>query len=129
MYGVGGERLLPESELVTLDGYRSSSPVRIGNAAAEQFQLDVSGYLLDTAWLYHRAGGEITASFWGLLAGVVEVVAVRRQLADEGIWEVRGGARHFVSSKLMAWVAVHRAIRLARCPPAPRRLGPMDGAA
>ncbi len=114
MYGVGGERLLPESELVTLDGYRSSSPVRIGNAAAEQFQLDVSGYLLDTAWLYHRAGGEITASFWGLLAGVVEVVAARWQLPDEGIWEVRGGARQFVSSKLMAWVAVDRAIRLAR---------------
>jgi GH15 family glucan-1,4-alpha-glucosidase len=60
MYGVGGERLLPEIQLDTLDGYRGSRPVRIGNAAADQFQLDVYGYLLDTAWLYHRHGGPIT---------------------------------------------------------------------
>ncbi len=114
MYGVGGERLLPEVELDTLDGYRGSRPVRVGNAAAQQFQLDVYGYLLDTAWLYHRAGGDITTSFWSFLTGVVEVVASRWSLPDEGIWEVRGGRRHFVSSKVMAWVAVDRAIRLAR---------------
>jgi GH15 family glucan-1,4-alpha-glucosidase len=114
MYGVGGERYLPEHDIDTLDGYRGSRPVRVGNAAAEQFQLDVYGYLLDTAWLYHRAGGDISASFWDLLRGAVDVVAEQWTRPDEGIWEVRGGPRHFVSSKIMAWVAVDRAIRLAR---------------
>jgi alpha,alpha-trehalase len=115
MYGVGGERQLPEVQLGELEGWRGSRPVRIGNAAAEQFQLDVYGYLLDTAWLYHRHGGEISATFWGLLrGGGVDVVARRWTEPDEGIWEVRGGRRHFVSSKVMAWVAVDRAIRLAR---------------
>lgn len=114
MYGVGGERLLPEIELFRIEGYRGSRPVRIGNAAVDQFQLDVYGYLLDTAWLYHRHGGEIDEPFWAFLAGVVDVVATRWTEPDEGIWEVRGGRRHFVSSKVMAWVAVDRAIRLAR---------------
>ena len=72
------------------------------------------GYLLDTAWLYHRHGGDIDAALWELVAGVVDMVAARWEEPDEGIWEVRGGARHFVSSKVMAWVAVDRAIRLAR---------------
>ncbi len=114
MYGIGGERYLPERDLAPLDGYRGSTPVRIGNAAAEQFQLDVYGYLLDTAWLYHRAGGDISKSFWDFLCGAVDVVAERWMLPDEGIWEVRGGPRHFVSSKILAWVAVDRAIRLAQ---------------
>jgi len=114
MYGIGGERYLPERDLAPLDGYRGSTPVRIGNAAAEQFQLDVYGYLLDTAWLYHRAGGDISKSFWDFLCGAVDVVAERWTLPDEGIWEVRGGPRHFVSSKILAWVAVDRAIRLAQ---------------
>jgi alpha,alpha-trehalase len=114
MYGVGGERLLPEMQLDSLDGYRGSRPVRVGNAAAGQFQLDVYGYLLDTAWLYHRHGGHITPTFWRLLAGAVDVVARRWTQPDDGIWEVRGRRRHFVSSKVLAWVAVDRAIRLAR---------------
>jgi alpha,alpha-trehalase len=114
MYGVGGERLLPEIQLNTLDGYRGSRPVRLGNAAADQFQLDVHGYLLDTAWLYHRRGGPITPTFWLLLSGTVDFVARRWTEPDNGIWEVRGGRRHFVASKVMAWVAVDRAIRLAR---------------
>jgi GH15 family glucan-1,4-alpha-glucosidase len=114
MYGVGGERLLPEIQLDTLDGYRGSRPVRVGNAAAGQFQLDVYGYLLDTAWLYHRHGGPITPTFWELLAGAVEEVARRWTEPDDGIWEMRGGPRHLVASKVMAWVAVDRAIRLAR---------------
>ena len=121
MYGVGGERYLPEHDIDTLDGYRGSRPVRVGNAAAEQFQLDVYGYLLDTAWLYHRAGGDISDSFWDLLRGAVEVVAEQWTRPDEGIWEVRGGPRHFVSSKIMAWVAVDRAIRLGTRPQPPRR--------
>ena len=114
MYGIGGERLLPEVELDTLDGFRGSRPVRIGNGAVKQFQLDVYGYLLDTAWLYHRAGGDISPSFWSFLEGVVKVVAERWRLPDEGIWEVRAEPRHFVSSKILAWVAVDRAIRLAQ---------------
>jgi GH15 family glucan-1,4-alpha-glucosidase len=88
--------------------------VRIGNAAADQFQLDVYGYLLDTAWQYHRHGGDLTPTFWRFLSGAVEAVADRWTEPDEGIWEVRGEPRHFVSSKVMAWVAVDRAIRLAR---------------
>jgi alpha,alpha-trehalase len=123
MYGVGGERQLPEVHLGELEGWRGSRPVRIGNAAAEQFQLDVYGYLLDTAWLYHRHGGEISQTFWGLLRGAVEVVGRRWTEPDEGIWEVRGGRRHFVSSKMMAWVAVDRAIRLARARNLPADLG------
>ena len=95
MYGVGGERYLPEHDIDTLDGYRGSRPVRVGNAAAEQFQLDVYGYLLDTAWLYHRSGGDISDSFWDLLRGAVEVVAEQWTRPDEGIWEVRGGAPSF----------------------------------
>lgn len=123
MYGVGGERLLHEIELEHLEGYRGSRPVRIGNGAVRQTQLDVYGYLLDTAWLYHRYGGEIDAVFWELLRGVVEVVARRWTEPDEGIWEVRGGPRHFVSSKVMAWVAVDRAIKLARALGLPADLG------
>ncbi len=92
MYGVGGERLLPELELGQLDGWRGSRPLRIGNAAATQFPLDAYGYLLDTAWLYHRHGGQITAAFWALLRGAVEVVAARWTEPDGGIWEVRAGA-------------------------------------
>lgn len=114
MYGVGGERLVPEIELGHLDGYRSSRPVRIGNAAAQQFQLDVYGYLLDTAWLFHRHGGEIDETFWSFLCDVVQIVAERWREPDEGIWEVRGGPRQFVSSKVLTWVAVDRAIRLSR---------------
>ena len=113
MYGVGGERLLPEIELTELDGYRGSRPVRIGNAASEQFQLDVYGYLLDTAWLYHRHGGEIDAAFWDFLRDAVEHVAEAWGEPDQGIWEVRSDPRHFVSSKVMAWVALDRGIRLA----------------
>ncbi|MBI2238127.1 MAG: glycoside hydrolase family 15 protein [Actinobacteria bacterium] len=114
VYGVGGERMLPEVELGALEGYRGSRPVRIGNGAANQFQLDVYGELVDTAWLYHRHGGRIDEPFWDFLRGVVGVVADRWSEPDEGIWEVRGGRQHFVSSKVMAWVAVDRAVRLAR---------------
>lgn len=114
VYGVGGERFLPEIELAGIDGYRGSRPVRIGNQAAEQFQLDVYGFLLDTAWLHHKHGGTIGAIFWEFLSAGVDAVADRWTLPDSGIWEVRGEPRHFTSSKLLAWVAVDRAIRLAR---------------
>jgi alpha,alpha-trehalase len=113
MYGVGGERLLPEVELTWLEGYRGSRPVRIGNGAAQQFQLDVFGELLDTAWLYRKRGGEIHDVFWELLRDVADVVAERWSEPDNGIWEIRGEPRHFTYSKVMAWVAVERVIKLA----------------
>lgn len=115
MYGVGTERVPPEMELGQLDGWRGSRPVRIGNAGSSgSFQPDTYGYLLDTAWLHHRQGGEISSTLWELLRGAVDVVAARWSEPDEGIWETRGAGRHFVSSKVMAWVAVDRAVRLAR---------------
>ncbi len=114
VYGVGGERLLPEVELAGLDGYRGSRPVRIGNAATNQFQLDVYGEVLDTAWLFHRHGGRIDDHFWGFLARVADFVVDHWAEPDEGMWEVRGERRHFVYSKAMAWVALDRALRLAR---------------
>lgn len=114
VYGVGGERFLPEIELGGMDGYQGSRPVRIGNRAADQFQLDVYGFILDTAWLHHRHGGTIDPVFWEFLSASVDAVAERWTLPDSGIWEVRGEPQHFTSSKLMAWVAVDRAIRLAQ---------------
>jgi len=114
LYGVGGERLLQERALNELDGYRGSRPVRLGNAAVDQLQLDVYGELMDTAWLYHKYGGRIEPAFWDLLRGVVEVVARRWQEPDESFWEFRDARRHYVISKVMCWVAMQRAIRLAR---------------
>ena len=113
MYGAGGERFLPEIELEHLDGYRSSRPVRVGNAAVEQFQLDVYGEMLDAAWHYRRHGGEIDDVFWEFLCRVGEAVLEQWEQPDSGIWEIRGDVRHFVSSKVMAWVALDRLLRLA----------------
>ena len=114
VYGVGGERMLPEYELPLLEGYRGSRPVRTGNGAAAQFQLDQYGEVLDTAWLYHRHGGRIDQPLWAFLTQLVDYVGQVWNEPDEGIWEVRGGPQHFVYSKAMAWVAVDRGIRLAR---------------
>jgi GH15 family glucan-1,4-alpha-glucosidase len=114
MYGVGGERLLPEIVIPNLEGYRGSQPVRVGNDCITQFQLDVYGEVLDTAWLYHRHGGTIGPSLWEFLSRLVDYVGEVWELPDNGIWEVRGPRQHFVYSKVMAWVAVDRAIRLAR---------------
>jgi len=113
MYGAGGERFLPEIELDHLDGYRGSRPVRVGNAAASQFQLDVYGEVLDAAWHYRRNGGEIDGVFWEFLCRVGDAVIERWEHPDSGIWEIRGELRHFVSSKVMAWVALDRLARLA----------------
>jgi GH15 family glucan-1,4-alpha-glucosidase len=124
LYGVGGERLMMENELRGLEGYRGSAPIRIGNQAAEQFQLDIYGELLDTAWLYHRHGGEIDAVFWEFLRDAVDAVAECWTDPDHGIWEVRCEPMHFVSSKVMAWVAVDRGIRLARALHVPADLEP-----
>ncbi len=114
VYGVGGERLLPEFHLPKLDGYRGSRPVRVGNAAATQFQIDAYGEVLDTAWLFHRRGGTIDTTTWEFLTRLVEHVEDVWDRPDDGIWEIRGPRQHFVYSKVMAWVAVDRGIRLAQ---------------
>ncbi len=124
MYGVGGERLLPEVELDHLEGYRGSRPVRIGNGAAQQFQLDVFGELLDTAYLYRQHGGEIDDVFWDFLGRVAGRVMEKWREPDQGIWEIRGEPRHFVYSKVMAWVALDRVIKLAELDD---REGDLDG--
>jgi GH15 family glucan-1,4-alpha-glucosidase len=112
MYGIGGERRLPEWEL-DLEGYRGSTPVRVGNSATEQFQMDAYGYLLDTAWLFHRHGGEIDDEFWEFLREVTDHLCEFWHHPDHGIWEIRDAPRHFVTSKVFAWVTVDRAVRLA----------------
>jgi alpha,alpha-trehalase len=113
MYGVGGERLLPEVELDWLEGYRGSRPVRIGNGAYSQFQLDVFGELLDTVWVYRQYGGEIDDTFWEFLGRVAGAVIDRWREPDQGIWEIRGEPRHFTYSKVMAWAALDRVVRIA----------------
>ena len=123
MYGVGGERFLPEVELDHLEGYRGSRPVRIGNGAASQFQLDVFGELLDTVWLY-RQHGDVDQIFWKFLTRVGGAVLDLWAEPDQGIWEIRGEPRHFVYSKVMAWVALDRLVKLAELD---RREGDLDG--
>jgi GH15 family glucan-1,4-alpha-glucosidase len=114
MYSIRGHRLLPEFTLDHLDGHRDSRPVRVGNDAARQTQLDVYGQILQAAYLYTRADGELTRRDWAFLADLAEVVSERWDLPDQGIWEVRGPPRHFTHSKLNCWMALDRAVRLAR---------------
>jgi alpha,alpha-trehalase len=113
MYGVGGERFLPEVELDHLEGYRGSKPVRIGNGAASQFQLDVFGELIDTVWAYRTYGGKVDEIFWEFLTRAGGAVLDLWREPDQGIWEIRGQPRHFVYSKVMAWVALDRLVKLA----------------
>ncbi len=113
LYGVGGERLLPEVTLDHLEGYRGSRPVRIGNGAATQFQLDVYGEVLDTVHVWRKSGGVVDPEVWSFLRECVRCIRERWREPDEGIWEVRGGPRHFVHSKAMCWVGVDRAIKIA----------------
>ncbi|MER6531422.1 glycoside hydrolase family 15 protein [Streptomyces sp. NPDC001508] len=114
MYGVRGERDLPQERVLGwLPGYEGSAPVRVGNAAAEQVQLDVYGEVIETLYLTHRSGVARCEDTVVLHQRLVEDLAQRWQCPDEGIWEVRGPRRHFVHSKVMAWVAVDRTIRLA----------------
>ncbi len=113
MYGVAGERLLPEIQLPWLPGYQGAAPVRIGNAASDQFQLDIYGEMLD-AYYQGRRGGLPPADFGpNLVVVLLDHLAQVWREPDEGIWEVRGPRRHFTHSKVMAWVAFDRAIRLA----------------
>jgi GH15 family glucan-1,4-alpha-glucosidase len=114
MYAVDGGADLAEIELNHLSGYRDSQPVRIGNGAAKQFQLDIYGELLDTIYLYNKYGGAITYDFWQHVCRLVDFVAKNWQRPDHGIWEVRDQEREFISGKMMCWVALDRAIRIAR---------------
>ncbi|MFI9115925.1 glycoside hydrolase family 15 protein [Streptomyces venezuelae] len=114
LYGVEGQRRLPETLADWLPGYENSRPVRFGNAAVDQFQLDIYGEVLNTVYSAVRAGVALDASAWALVASLLEYLAKRWREPDEGIWEVRGPRRHFVHSKVMAWVAADRAVRLAR---------------
>jgi GH15 family glucan-1,4-alpha-glucosidase len=111
MYGVAGERWLPEREVPWLGGYENSKPVRIGNAAADQLQLDVFGEVMD-AFHHARLGGlqDLTAA-WEFQRALLAHLETEWRAPDEGIWEVRGGRRHFTYSKVMAWVAFDRAIK------------------
>jgi GH15 family glucan-1,4-alpha-glucosidase len=111
MYGVGGERRLVEFEVPWLSGYEGSAPVRIGNAAADQLQLDVYGEVLDALYIARRAGLEANDASWSLECALIEHLAKIWDQPDDGIWEVRGGRKHFTHSKVMAWVAFDRAVR------------------
>jgi GH15 family glucan-1,4-alpha-glucosidase len=114
MYGVGGEHDLSERELAHLEGWRSSRPVRVGNAAWEQVQNDGYGALLDAAYRYRdNLGEEIEAGIAAVLIGVADAAAAMWTEPDQGIWELRGEPGHHLHSKLMCWVALDRAVRLA----------------
>jgi GH15 family glucan-1,4-alpha-glucosidase len=111
IYGVAGERRLDEYVISWLPGYEGSAPVRVGNAAVGQRQLDIFGEVLDAFYLARRAGLATSAATWALEVALVNHVEKIWREPDEGIWEVRGGARHFTHSKVMAWVALDRAVR------------------
>jgi GH15 family glucan-1,4-alpha-glucosidase len=114
MYSIHGDRELPEQTLDHLEGYRGSAPVRIGNGAAEQLQLDIYGELIDSVYLYNKYGTPIYHEAWHDLSRVVNWVGENWDQPDEGIWEIRGGRKDFTLSRLMCWVAIERAIRMAR---------------
>jgi GH15 family glucan-1,4-alpha-glucosidase len=113
MYGVAGERRLEEWQADWLPGYENSAPVRIGNAAVSQRQLDVYGEVIDAITLGRQAGLRFDGHTWSLVRALLRFLEQNWNQPDEGIWEVRGPRRHFVHSKVMAWVAFDRAIRVA----------------
>ena len=121
MYGIDGRHQLPEETLAHWSGYGGSQPVRIGNAAHGQLQLDIYGELMDAVYLYNKFAEPISYDLWRNLVRLIEFVCAHWREPDEGIWEVRGGRKEFLLSRVMCWVAVDRAIRLAskRSFPAP----------
>ena len=114
MYGIDGRVDLEEETLAHLSGYRNSSPVRIGNGAANQLQLDIYGELMDSVYLFNKYGEAISRDFWNRLVPLINYISVSWNQPDEGIWEIRGGKQHFLFSRLMSWVAVDRGLRLAQ---------------
>jgi alpha,alpha-trehalase len=113
MYGIGGEHDLSERELPHLRGWRDSAPVRVGNGAWGQTQLDVYGELLDALHLYHERLGELHPEIQGFIADLADTAARRWRETDAGMWEMRGEPRHHLSSKVLCWVALDRAVKLA----------------
>nr|WBO81605.1 glycoside hydrolase family 15 protein [Streptomyces sp. SBE_14.2] len=112
VYGVGGQRLLHETEAPWLDGYEGSQPVRFGNSAEHQFQLDVYGEVLDTLCLSLQAGIPMPERVWSLVEALMGHLLLHWREPDQGLWQVRGPRRQFVHSKVMAWVAADRALRM-----------------
>jgi GH15 family glucan-1,4-alpha-glucosidase len=113
LFDLSGHAHAPERTLDDLDGYRGSKPVRTGNAAVNQLQLDVYGELLDSAYVFARFGGVISATLWDELSNIIEIAIRRWEEPDSSIWEVRSERRQYVYSKMMCWVAVDRGIRIA----------------
>ncbi len=123
MYGIDGRTELDEEVLHHLEGYRGSSPVRIGNAAYKQLQLDIYGELMDAIYVFNHHGAPISYDLWRDLSRIVDWIASHWSQPDEGIWEIRGGRREFLYSRVMCWVALDRAIRIAESRSFP---GPLD---
>ncbi|MET7730022.1 glycoside hydrolase family 15 protein [Streptomyces sp. NPDC005402] len=113
MYGIDGRTDLTERELPHLEGHQGSAPVRVGNAAADQLQLDIYGALIDSIYLYDKWAKPISSGQWDDVCTLVEWVCEHWDQPDEGIWETRGGRKNFLYSRLMCWVAIERAIRMA----------------
>src|SRR6516164_3673223 len=113
MYRIDGRHEMPEEILEHLEGYRGSRPVRVGNGACEQLQLDIYGELMDSIYLYDKYGSPMAYDSWRHVRRVIDWVADNWMNADDGIWEVRGGQQQFTYSKVQCWVALDRAIRLA----------------
>ncbi|GAA0665365.1 glycoside hydrolase family 15 protein [Streptomyces thermocarboxydovorans] len=111
MYGVAGERRLPELELPWLAGFEGARPVRVGNDAVNQLQLDVYGEVMDSLALARRSGLPPKPDIWAMQTVLMDFLRTAWRQPDEGLWEVRGGRRHFVHSKVMVWVAADRAVR------------------
>jgi GH15 family glucan-1,4-alpha-glucosidase len=114
MYGLDGRHDLQEQQLRHFEGYRKSGPVRIGNDACGQLQLDIYGELLDSVYIYNKSAEMISYDFWLNLTKLIDWVCENWRRPDEGIWEVRGGAHEFLYSRVMCWVAVDRGLRLAQ---------------
>ena len=114
LYGIDGRADILETELSHLSGYRGARPVRIGNGAHIQLQLDTLGAVLDAAYLYNKHGAPLDYDVWENLHRVLDWLCDNWQEPDEGMWEVRGGRKHFVSSKVLSWVALDRALRISR---------------
>jgi GH15 family glucan-1,4-alpha-glucosidase len=122
VYGIDGRRDLTEEVLDHLEGYRGSRPVRIGNGAWNQLQLDITGELMDSVYLYNKHGAPISFDLWSHLRRQLQWLEDNWDMQDEGIWEVRSGRQSFTYSRMMEWVAFERALRIARHRglPAPR---------
>ena len=113
MYTINGKHNLEEKELENFEGYKNSKPVRIGNAAQDQLQIDIYGELIDTIYIYNKQHSAITYEFWENIVTQIEQVIENWQMPDHGIWEIRNVKKEFLHSRLMCWVAMDRAIKIA----------------